>query len=109
MIQANQCATQPAFAYSDHFFDQFIPLPDGTTVTVRDATPQQFDAYVRSIIAKIKTRASTLASIENKFRLNLNWQVWPEEDRWYTINAMAIYPLIRKQGIALFAESENVR
>lgn len=106
MIQPSQRVDRPAYQYSDTFFDQYLPLPDGTTVTVRDATPQQFDEYVRSIIAKVKTRPSVRGSLDRRLRLNLNWQVWPEEDRWYVINAMAIYPLIRRQDIVLFADAK---
>ena len=109
MIQPSQRVDRPAYQYSDTFFDQYIALPDGTTVTVRDATPQQFDAYVKSIISQIKTRPSVRGSLYRRLRLNVDWQTWPEESRWYVINTMAIYRLVKEQGIALFAESESVR
>lgn len=109
-IHNNKVGSKPFDAHQmphvsrNNFPKMLIRLIDGRVMPVLQATPQEFDRFVALIIRQISAPKTKRDWFEELDRTR-----WNAEERWYILDEIAASPLIKKQGIELFAESECVR
>jgi len=87
---------------------RLIRLQGGSVVSVEDASPEQFDAYIIDILARVYPAWRLTRIMHEMFEGEdgtIDRATWEPFARFYVMNRIAGLAEVRRAGIALFVDA----